>query len=73
MNYKKVKKAISIILIIAGAVALITEIATAKKNYYMQSVGVVCLMIGLFMINSGLSSRHDTTNVNNSHIKEEEE
>lgn len=57
MNKMKLKKIVSILLIVIGALALLTELGSSQKNYYTQSVGIICLMLGLFLVNSGLSSR----------------
>ena len=59
MNYGRIKKISSILLIVTGAIALISEIASSQKNYYIQSIGVVLLMLGLFIVNSGLSSKSE--------------
>ncbi|KAA1245504.1 hypothetical protein [Aquimarina sp. RZ0] len=53
----KLKKVGSILLIVIGALALIIELGSSQKNYYIQSTGIICLMLGLFLVNSGLSSR----------------
>ncbi|WP_109301291.1 hypothetical protein [Aquimarina sp. AU474] len=70
MNYNKTKKIASILLIMTGAIALISEIGADIKNYYVQSIGVVVLMLGLFLINSGLSSK--TTLDSKEYFEEEE-
>ncbi len=57
MNFSKLKKIGSVFLIIIGVVALISELASSEKNYYVQSIGFVCLMIGLYTINSKLESK----------------
>ncbi|MFD2561137.1 hypothetical protein [Aquimarina rubra] len=63
MNKTKLKRTISFLLIIVGAVLLIIEIASSKKNYYAQSGGLICLMTGLFLVNSSVSSRSTETNI----------
>ncbi|SHI49992.1 hypothetical protein [Aquimarina spongiae] len=55
----KLKRVLSLLLILMGAIALISEIASVQKNYYIQSVGVVLLMLGLFMVNTKLSSKSE--------------
>ncbi len=70
MNNFKIKKIASVLMIMIGAIALIIEIGAEIKNYYIQSIGVVLLMLGLFLINSGLSSK--TTLDSKKHIEEEE-
>ncbi len=70
MNYSRIKRITSILLITMGAVALISEIASMKKNYYIQSMGLVFLMLGLFMINTKVKSKTDT--LSDQDYKEEE-
>ncbi len=70
MSNFKIKKVASVLMIMIGAIALISEIGAEIKNYYIQSIGVVLLMLGLFLINSGLSSK--TTLDSKKHIEEEE-
>ncbi len=55
----KLKRVLSLLLILMGAIALISEIASTQKNYYIQSIGVVLLMLGLFMVNTKLSSKSE--------------
>ncbi|MBQ4821246.1 hypothetical protein [Aquimarina sp. MMG016] len=57
MKQGRIKKVIGILLICIGAIALVTEIGTQTKNYYIQSVGIICLMLGLFWVNTTLASR----------------
>ncbi len=59
MKYSKVKKIMSIIIIALGAIALISEISSANKNYYIQSAGLVLLMLGLFLVNATIKSKTD--------------
>ena len=73
MNKTKLKKICSIILIIVGAVVLIIELAASTKNYYMQSFGIICLMVGLFVTNTGVSSKFTENNATFSSISDEEE
>ena len=61
MTTAKIKKITSTILIIVGAVLLILEIGSAQKNYYLQALGILCLMSGVFLVNSSLRSRSDVT------------
>ncbi|WP_298320731.1 hypothetical protein [uncultured Aquimarina sp.] len=67
------KKICSLLLITVGAVFLIIEIASSKKNYYLQSAGIVCLMSGIFIINTSVSSRSTNNNVEYLKNNEEEE
>ncbi len=60
MKQIRVKKIISILSISIGAVALISEISSENKNYYIQSIGVVLLMIGLFLVNSKIESKTES-------------
>ncbi|MEW7292776.1 hypothetical protein [Aquimarina sp. 2304DJ70-9] len=60
MKGENVKKIISIVSIITGAVALISEISSENKNYYIQSIGVILLMIGLFLITSKIESKTES-------------
>lgn len=57
MNYLKLKRIGSILLICIGAVLLISEIASSVKNYYLQSIGLVLLMIGVFFVNTNVKSK----------------
>ncbi|MBQ0735486.1 hypothetical protein [Aquimarina celericrescens] len=57
MNQGKIKRIGSIAFIVMGAIILVIEIASRNKNYYLQSAGVVLLMLGLFVINSKLTSK----------------
>lgn len=59
MNSKRIIKAICFILIMAGAIILIKEIGSTQKNYYLQSAGLISLMLGLFVLNSKLVSRFE--------------
>ncbi len=71
MNYDRIKKIISILFIVGGGLALITEIAAAQKNYYIQSIGLILLMFGLFLVNSKLSSRFNENPAENQYDEEE--
>jgi len=53
----KKKKILTRLSIIVGVVLLIIEISSKEKNYYLQSIGIVLLMLGLFMVNATLASR----------------
>ncbi len=57
MKFSEIKKIISILLILVGAATLMVEIASKNKNYYLQSAGLVLLMIGLFVVNSKVKSK----------------
>ncbi|WP_106794658.1 hypothetical protein [Aquimarina sp. Aq78] len=70
MNYSRVKKIISILLVIIGAIAMISEISSVTKNYYIQSVGVIFLMLGVFLINTKVKSK---TKIDSDPYFEEEE
>ncbi|GAA4277967.1 hypothetical protein [Aquimarina mytili] len=59
MKQERVKKIISLLSISIGAIALISEISSKNKNYYIQSIGVVPLMIGLFLLNSKIESKKE--------------
>jgi len=48
---------------------LILEIASKEKNYYLQSIGLVLLMLGLYSINRSLTSK---TVIDREDILEEE-
>ncbi|WP_449371664.1 hypothetical protein [Aquimarina aggregata] len=69
MNYSKMKKITSVVLIAIGAIALLSEIATSTKNYYIQIVGVIALMLGVFMVNSKVNSK--TKHVQDEYFEEE--
>jgi len=70
MNLIKIKKVLILLLILAGAALLIIQIALKEKNYYLQSIGVVSLMLGLFMVNANLTSK--TQMVSEEFLEEEE-
>lgn len=70
MNYNKVKKIISILMMVIGAIAMISEIYSVAKNYYIQSVGVIFLMLGVFLINTNVKSK---TKIDSDQYFEEEE
>ncbi len=57
MKKKNIKKVVSLFIIIVGAVALISEISSEVKNYYIQSAGLILLMLGLFLVNSKIESK----------------
>ena len=57
MNSLKIKKVGSVVLICIGAMLLISEIASAVKNYYVQSIGIVLLMLGIFLVNTSIKSK----------------
>lgn len=57
MNKTKLKKICSIILILVGTILLVLELASSTKNYYVQAIGIVCLMSGVFTVNTNVSSK----------------
>jgi len=69
MNFRKIKRPLSILFILIGAIFLILEIASKEKNYYLQSIGLVLLMLGLYSINRSLTSK---TVIDRQDILEEE-
>ncbi len=71
MNRSKVKKIISIFFIVMGAIAVISEISSPVKNYYIQIIGVVFLMSGVFLVNTNVKSKTEADIYK--HIEEEEE
>lgn len=73
MNKTKLKKIFSVVLIIGGAILLILELASSTKNYYLQAIGIICLMSGLFMVNTSVSSRFEEIDITVSEVSEEEE
>lgn len=72
MNMNTIKKISSILLIGIGAVLLVMELASSQKNYYFQSIGIVCLMLGLFTVNSKLESRSAKKDHESSENRDEE-
>ncbi|MHA7059374.1 hypothetical protein ACWGOQ_0019255 [Aquimarina sp. M1] len=70
MNKSSFKKGASFFLIFLGAVLLVVEIAFAYKNYYMQSMGIICLMTGVFIVNTKVASRSTETKTNYHEHKE---
>ncbi|GAA4272342.1 hypothetical protein GCM10022258_16360 [Aquimarina gracilis] len=44
-----------------GGALLIIEISSEEKNYYLQTIGLVMLMVGLFMVNSRVKSKTEIT------------
>ncbi len=73
MNKIKLKKIISFILIFTGAVLLVIEIASSSKNYYLQTMGIISLMTGVFLVNTSLSSRSTGAQLESLKNVEEEE
>ncbi len=69
MNRNKLKKVGSFLLISTGAIALVSEMYSVNKNYYIQSCGLVVLMLGLFLVNSKLKSK--TENSTEEYFEEE--
>ena len=72
MDSIKWKKIISFLLISIGAILLIIEIGAAQKNYYYQSAGVVCLMTGVFLVNTTVASKSKENTMVNEVTNEEE-
>ncbi len=70
MSFNKVKKGIKLLLIISGAIVLISEIYATEKNYYLQSFGVICLMLGVFLVNTTVT--HKVEHTTNRDFEEEE-
>lgn len=60
----------SILSIVIGAALLIYEISVTQKNYYLQSIGLVFLMIGVFLVNAKVPSKN-TKELNDSSIDQE--
>ena len=61
----------SFLLIVAGAILLIIEISSDTKDYYTQSAGIICLMAGLFLVNSNVSSKFANTEIEEKNNEEE--
>jgi len=61
----------SLLLIVVGGILLMIEIGYTAKNYYRQSAGIICLMLGLFLINTKVSSKSESNTIEKT-IKEEE-
>ncbi|MBW1296793.1 hypothetical protein [Aquimarina litoralis] len=73
MNKTKLKKICQVVLVLIGTILLIVELGSSTKNYYIQTIGIICLMTGLFIINTGVSSRFDKRDVSVPETSEEEE
>lgn len=71
MDYKKIKNIGSLLLIVVGAVTLIVEISSPAKNYYLQSIGLILLMSGLFLVNTKVKSKEEIGEVKESNFEEE--
>lgn len=69
MNYEKIKKIIRVLFIIVGGTAIISETFFEEKNYYIQSIGIVFLMMGLFMVTTTIKSKKDIES--DSYLEEE--
>uniref|UniRef100_UPI00406BCF32 hypothetical protein n=1 Tax=Aquimarina rhodophyticola TaxID=3342246 RepID=UPI00406BCF32 len=52
-----IKSVLKVICICIGITLLVYELIVEEKNYYVQSVGIICLMGGMYMVNAGLTSR----------------
>ncbi|MEB3347933.1 hypothetical protein U6A24_20830 [Aquimarina gracilis] len=61
MNLSRIKKTLSLLSIFMGGALLIIEISSEEKNYYLQTIGLVMLMVGLFMVNSRVKSKTEIT------------
>ena len=64
-----VLRIIKIILILSGAGILVYEISKSTKDYYLQAIGVILLMVGLFLVNKKIP--HKDSNVNTEDFKNE--
>ncbi|GAA3518237.1 hypothetical protein GCM10022393_35440 [Aquimarina addita] len=75
MNSLRTKRVASVLLMGIGTILLIIEMISLSKNYYLQSLGIVCLMIGLYLINASITSKSDQNIVatNENFDKEEKE
>ncbi len=69
MKQKRIKRILSLLCIGSSAIALIIEISSENKNYYIQSIGVVLLMIGLFYLNSKIEPKTEVHT--DTHVEEE--
>jgi len=69
----KLKKIVSILLILGGGILLIIELTATKKNYYVQTAGIICLMSGVFLVNTNVSSKsiNDTQDTSENYQEEE--
>ncbi len=54
---------ITILLIIIGAGMLIVQMAVTVKNYYIQSIGIVLLMLGVYMLSLKTKKRIEITEI----------
>ncbi|MFL1896419.1 hypothetical protein ACJRPK_12010 [Aquimarina sp. 2-A2] len=59
MKSTSLKTILKTIFIALGIGLLVHQLMAEEKNYYLQSLGVVCLMGGLYMVNATLSSRSE--------------
>jgi len=69
MNYEKTKRILRVLFIIVGGTAIISETFFEDKNYYIQSIGIVLLMLGLFMVTTTVKSKKDIES--DSYLEEE--
>ena len=60
---------IKIILILSGAGILVYEISKSTKDYYLQTIGVILLMVGLFLVNKKIP--HKDSNINTENFENE--
>ena len=60
-----VLRIIKIILILSGAGILVYEISKSTKDYYLQAIGVILLMVGLFMVNKKIPQKDSNVNTEN--------
>jgi len=70
MGKDTIKKIIRLFLIGVGAIALVSELFSKTKNYYIQILGLVFLMVGLFWLNTKITSK---TKEQGTTVLEEEE
>lgn len=57
MKNTYLKPVLKVVCISIGIILLVYQLMVEEKNYYLQSLGVICLMGGMYMVNAGLTSR----------------
>lgn len=60
MEKRKIKRLLSIALLTLGAVLLIMELAELSQSYYIQSIGLISLMSGIFLLNTRIQPKKNS-------------
>ena len=56
------KRKFALLSLLTGAVLLVLQIASTNNNYYLQSMGVLFLMIGIYSLTTTIRKTESTEN-----------